>query len=56
MYTAEDALKEGAVEIYSRFKGNHVDNGIKYFQPDGPWWQIIRGDVEKGFEEAAYVA
>ncbi len=56
VYTAEDALKEGAVEIYSRFKGNHVDNGIKYFQPDGPWWQIIRGDVEKGFEEAAYVA
>ena len=51
VYTAEDALKEGAVEIYSRFKGNHVDNGIKYFQPDGPWWQIIRGDVEKGFEE-----
>lgn len=43
VYTAEDALKEGAVEIYSRFKGNHVDNGIKYFQPDGPWWQIIRG-------------
>ena len=56
VYTAEDALKDGAVEIYSRFKGNHVDNGIKYFQPDGPWWQIIRGDVEKGFEEAAYVA
>ena len=52
VFSAEDALKEGAVEIYPRFKGNHVDNGIKYFQPDGPWWQIIRGDVKKGFEES----
>ncbi len=56
VYTAEDAFKEGAPELYPRFKGNHVDNGIKYFQPDGPWWQIIKGDVKKGFEEAAYVA
>lgn len=56
VYTAEDAFKEGAPELYSRFPGNHVDNGIKYFQPDGPWWQIIKGDVAKGFEEAAYVA
>ena len=56
VYSAEEALKEGAVELYPRFKGNHVDNGIKYFQPDGPWWQIIRGDVEKGFAECEYVA
>lgn len=56
VYSAEEALKEGAPELYKRFPGNHVDNGIKYFQPDGPWWQIIKGDVKKGFEEAAYVA
>lgn len=56
VFDAEDALKEGAPELYPRFKGNHVDNGIKYFQPDGPWWQIIRGDVKKGFEEAKYIA
>ena len=36
VYTAEDALKEGAVEIYSRFKGNHVDNGIFRCQRDCP--------------------
>lgn len=56
VYSAEEALEDGAVEIYKRFPGNHVDNGIKYFQPDGPWWQIIRGDLEVGFAEAAYVA
>ena len=56
VYSAEEALKEGAPELYKRFPGNQVDNGIKYFQPDGPWWQIIRGDVKKGFEEADYVA
>lgn len=56
VYSAEEALKDGAPELYPRFKGNHVDNGIKYFQPDGPWWQIMKGDVNKGFAEAAYVA
>jgi CO/xanthine dehydrogenase Mo-binding subunit len=56
VFSAEEALKEGAPQLYDRFQGNHVDNGIKYFQPDGPWWQIIKGDVQKGFEEAAFVA
>lgn len=56
VYSAEDALKPGAPELYKRFPHNHVDNGIKYFQPDGPWWQIERGDVEKGFKEAKYIA
>ena len=56
VYTADDALAEGAPQLYERFPGNHVDNGIKYFQPDGPWWQIIRGDCEKGFEEAEFIA
>lgn len=56
VYSAEEALKEGAPQLYKRFPGNHVDNGIKYFQPDGPWWQIIRGDVKKGFEESDYIA
>jgi CO/xanthine dehydrogenase Mo-binding subunit len=56
VYSAEEAFKENAPELYARFPGNHVDNGIKYFQPDGPWWQIIKGDVQKGFEEAAFVA
>ncbi|MDR1020404.1 MAG: molybdopterin-dependent oxidoreductase, partial [Synergistaceae bacterium] len=56
VFSAEEAFMEGAPQLYDRFPGNHVDNGIKYFQPDGPWWQIIKGDVRKGFEEADYVA
>ena len=56
VFSAEEALMEGAPQLYDRFPGNHVDNGIKYFQPDGPWWQIIKGNVEKGFEEEAFVA
>lgn len=56
VYSADEALRDGAPELYKRFPKNQVDNGIKYFQPDGPWWQIIKGDVKKGFEEAAYVA
>ena len=56
VYSAEEALKEGAPLLYERFKGNLVDPGIKYFQPDGPWWQVIRGDVEQGFKDAAFVA
>ena len=56
VFNAEDALKEGAPQLYKRFPGNHVDNGIKYFQPDGPWWQIRRGDPEAAFAECAYVA
>ncbi len=56
VYCADDALAEGAPQLYERFPGNHVDNGIKYFQPDGPWWQIIRGDCEQGFKEAKYIA
>ena len=56
VYSADEAFAEGAPELYPRFKGNHVDNGIKYFQPDGPWWQIIRGDCEQGFKDAKYIA
>ena len=56
IYDPEEALQEGTPQIYKRFKGNLVDPGIKYFQPDGPHWQVIRGDAAKGFKEAAYVA
>ena len=56
VYDSALAFEEGAPELYKRFPQNHVDNGIKYFQPDGPWWQIIKGDVKEGFKEAKYIA
>ena len=57
VYRADEALLPGAPKLYEeRFPDNEVDPGCPYFQPDGPWWQIKRGDVEKGFKEADFVA
>jgi CO/xanthine dehydrogenase Mo-binding subunit len=56
VYTAENALKEGAPQLYERFPGNRVDPGCPYFQPDGPFWQIKRGDPDKAIAEADFVA
>jgi len=56
IFDAAVALAEGAPQIYERFKNNLVDPGVPHFQPDGPHWQVMYGDVEKGFAEAAFVA
>src|SRR5271165_3205720 len=56
VFTAADALKEGAPQLYERFPGNLVDPGCPYFQPDGPFWQVKRGDPDKAIAEADFVA
>lgn len=56
VFTAADALKEGAPQLYERFPGNLVDPGCPYFQPDGPFWQVKKGDPDKAIAEADFVA
>lgn len=38
------------------FKNNIVTPGYPPFQKDGPFWHLVKGDPEKGFEECAYIA
>jgi CO/xanthine dehydrogenase Mo-binding subunit len=56
VFTAADALKEGAPQLYERFPGNLVDPGCPYFQPDGPFWQVKKGDPDQAIKEAEFVA
>ncbi|WP_142501328.1 xanthine dehydrogenase family protein molybdopterin-binding subunit [Klebsiella sp. 2680] len=51
-----DAVKEGVTQLYKEFKNNIVTPGYPPFQKDGPFWHLIRGDVEKGFDECAICA
>ena len=52
-----EAAKDGAPQLYpGQFKNNIVTPGYPPFQKDGPFWHLIKGDVDKGFEECAYIA
>lgn len=53
-----DAIKDGAPQLYDRpdFVNNVVPGGWPPMQPDGPWYHIQRGDIEKGFEECEFIA
>lgn len=52
-----DAVQEDAPQLYPEmFKNNIVTPGYPPFQKDGPFWHLIRGDVEQGFEECEYIA
>lgn len=51
-----EALKDGAPQLYDEFDHNIVTPGFPLFQKDGPFWHLERGDVEKGFEECAFIA
>lgn len=53
---ALEAVKDGAPQLYDMFKNNIITPGYPPFQKDGPFWHLVKGDVEKGFEECAYVA
>jgi CO/xanthine dehydrogenase Mo-binding subunit len=52
----EDAVREGAPQLYEAYPNNTVPPGLPFFQPDKPHWQVIKGDVQKGFEACKYVA
>ena len=52
-----EAAKDGAPQLYpGQLKNNIVTPGYPPFQKDGPFWHLIKGDVDKGFEECAYIA
>ena len=52
-----EAIKDGAPQLYpDMFKNNIVTPGYPPFQKDGPFWHLVKGDPEKGFEECAYIA
>jgi CO/xanthine dehydrogenase Mo-binding subunit len=57
VFRADLARLDGAPQLYpDRFEHNEVDPGCPYFQPDGAWWQIKRGNPDKALKEAAFVA
>lgn len=51
-----EAQKEDAPQLYPQFKQNIVTPGYPPFQKDGPFWRLVKGDIDKGFEECAYIA
>jgi CO/xanthine dehydrogenase Mo-binding subunit len=54
---AVEAQKDDAPQIYPDYLDhNIVPGGMPVFQPNGLWWHLEKGDVEKGFQECAYVA
>lgn len=55
--SGNEAIKDGAPQLYpGMFKNNIVTPGYPPFQKDGPFWHLVKGDPEKGFEECAYIA
>ena len=51
------ALEDGAPQLYpDLYKNNIITPGYPPFQKDGPFWHLVKGDVEQGFEECAYIA
>jgi CO/xanthine dehydrogenase Mo-binding subunit len=59
VFDAVEALKPDAPVLFpGKFKSgtNEVDPGVPHFQPDGPWWQVKEGDIEKGFSECEWIA
>ena len=52
-----EAMKDGAPQLYpDLFKNNIITPGYPPFQKDGPFWHLVKGDVEEGFEECEYIA
>ena len=52
-----EAVKDGAPQLYpDMYQNNIVTPGYPPFQKDGPFWHLIKGDVEAGFEECEYIA
>ena len=51
-----DAGREDAAQLYPElFERNVVTPGFPVFQPEGPFWHLEKGDVEKGFAESEYI-
>ncbi len=56
VYDGISALKDDAPRLYDEFDHNIVPPGYPPFQKDGPFWHLVRGEVEKGFEACEFIA
>lgn len=58
VYSPIKAVQDGAPQLYDRtdIVNNIVPGGSKGMQPDGPWYHLVRGDIEKGFADCDYIA
>ena len=55
-YNGWDASADDADQLYpGNFDHNEITPGFPFFQPDGPFSHLIRGDVEEGFTECDYI-
>jgi xanthine dehydrogenase molybdenum-binding subunit len=56
VFDAEEAIKDGAPQIYEQFPNNTFPPGCPMFEHGGdPFYQLKMGDVEKAFKESAVV-
>ncbi|MBN2041570.1 MAG: xanthine dehydrogenase family protein molybdopterin-binding subunit [Spirochaetes bacterium] len=55
VYDVEEALKPGAPQLYDEFPSNILTPGTPIFGPEC-LYNINKGDIQKGFEEADYTA
>ncbi len=52
-----EAMKDGAPQLYPHlYKNNIITPGNPHFQKDGPFWHLIKGNTEEGFDDCEYIA
>ncbi len=54
VFDVEEAMREDAPQLHPQFPGNIVPRGFIAFGP-ATLQEVVRGDVDKGFEEADFV-
>lgn len=55
VFDIEEAMKNDAPQLHSQFPGNLAPRGFIAFGPN-TLQEVVRGDVDKGFEQADFVA
>lgn len=55
VFDVEEAIRPGAPQIYEEYPNNVLPPGCPFFGPTH-LKEIVRGDVEKGFKEADFIA
>ena len=55
VFDVEEAMKPDAPQLYAQYPGNIVPRGFVHFGPN-TLQEVVRGDVDAGFEEADFIA